>query len=118
MPEASLSTGANIVSGAAYEAIAADMVDMETFAVLRACQSFDIPLIALRGISDGKAELRHVGDWTDYLDVIDGKLAGVVDRLEAGLAAGSLRIRRFPPGSASKLPRALHLGEPLFKGSP
>ncbi|ECD4520285.1 5'-methylthioadenosine/S-adenosylhomocysteine nucleosidase, partial [Salmonella enterica subsp. enterica serovar Virchow] len=35
--EASLSTGANVVSGDAYDAIDADMVDMETFAVLRAC---------------------------------------------------------------------------------
>jgi adenosylhomocysteine nucleosidase len=36
VPTASLSTGANIVSGAAYDLIDADMVDMETFAVLRA----------------------------------------------------------------------------------
>ncbi len=36
-------------------------------AVLRACQSFGVPLIALRGISDGKAELKHVNDWTEYL---------------------------------------------------
>ncbi|MFP5077867.1 5'-methylthioadenosine/S-adenosylhomocysteine nucleosidase [Rhizobium sp. YIM 134829] len=90
--EASLSTGANIVSGAVYDEIAADMVDMETFAVLRACQSFDVPLIALRGISDGKAELRHVGDWTEYLDVIDGKLATVVDRLEAEIESGVLPL--------------------------
>jgi adenosylhomocysteine nucleosidase len=54
---ASLSTGGNIVSGAAYEAIDADMVEMETFAVLRACQAFSLPLIGLRGISDGKEEL-------------------------------------------------------------
>ena len=73
--EATLSTGANIVSGAAYDAIDADMVDMETYAVLRACQNFGVPLIALRGISDGEAELRHVGDWTEYLHVIDEKLA-------------------------------------------
>ncbi len=64
IPEASLSTGADIVSGAAYDRIEADMVDMETYAVLRACMRFDIPLIALRGISDGAAELRHVADWT------------------------------------------------------
>ncbi len=88
--EATLSTGANIVSGAAYEAIAEDMVDMETFAVLRACQRFDVPLVALRGISDGKAELRHVGDWTEYLHVIDEKLADAVDRLEAAIGAGLL----------------------------
>lgn len=42
VPRASLSTGANIVSGADFERIAADLVDMETFAVLRACQHFDI----------------------------------------------------------------------------
>lgn len=86
--EATLSTGADIVSGAAYDAIAEDMVDMETYAVLRACQRFDVPLVALRGISDGAADLRHVGDWTEYLHVIDEKLAAVVDRLEMELARG------------------------------
>lgn len=88
--EATLSTGANVVSGPAYDAIQADMVDMETFAVLRACQKFAVPLIALRGISDGAAELRHVGDWTEYLHVIDENMAQAVDRLEAALAEGRI----------------------------
>jgi adenosylhomocysteine nucleosidase len=83
--EATLSTGADIVSGAAYDAIDADMVDMETWALLRACQAWDVPLVALRGISDGAAELEHVGDWTEFLHVIDEKLAAVVDRLESAL---------------------------------
>ena len=90
LPAARLSTGANIVSGAAYAAIDADMVDMETFAVLRACQAFDIPLIGLRGISDGKADLTHVGDWTAYLHVIDEKLAAAVDMLEEAIAGGTI----------------------------
>jgi adenosylhomocysteine nucleosidase len=88
IPEATLSTGAAIVSGAAYAAIAEDMVDMETFACLRACQLFSVPLVALRGISDGAAELRHVGDWTEYLHVIDEKLADAVGKLEEAIAAG------------------------------
>ncbi|WP_426240037.1 5'-methylthioadenosine/S-adenosylhomocysteine nucleosidase [Pararhizobium sp. DWP1-1-3] len=89
---ASLSTGANIVSGAAYQAIAADMVEMETFAVLRACQSFGIPLIGLRGISDGKAELKHIGDWTEYLHVIDEKLARAIDALEKAVKTGEIAV--------------------------
>ena len=36
--EATLSTGATIISGSAYDAIAEDMVDMETFACLRAAR--------------------------------------------------------------------------------
>ncbi|MHA6730359.1 5'-methylthioadenosine/S-adenosylhomocysteine nucleosidase [Devosia sp. A369] len=80
---ATLSTGANIVSGVAYDAIEAEMVDMETYAVLRACQSFGVPLLALRGISDGAEELGHVGDWTQYLHIIDEKLAAAVDVIEA-----------------------------------
>ena len=88
LPEATLSTGANIVSGPAYDAISAQMVDMESYACLRACMRFDVPLIALRGISDGKAELHHVDDWTEYLHIIDEKLAAAVDLLGAVLASG------------------------------
>lgn len=80
---ATLSTGANVVSGPAYGAIDADMVDMETFAVLRACQGFGVPLLALRGISDGATELGHIGDWTQYLHIIDEKLAAAIDLIEA-----------------------------------
>jgi len=89
VPSASLSTGANIVSGAAYDLIDADMVDMETFAVLRAASRFDVPVIGLRGISDGKAELNHIDDWTEYLHVIDEKLAEAVDRVEQAIASGA-----------------------------
>jgi adenosylhomocysteine nucleosidase len=92
VPQASLSTGGNIVSGAAYDLVAADMVDMETFAVMRCCQLFGIPLIGLRGISDGKEELKHVENWTEYLHVIDEKLADVVDRLEKSLESGDLGL--------------------------
>ena len=87
---ASLSTGANIVSGAAYDRIHADMVDMETYAVLRACQRFDVPLVAIRGISDGNKELGQIGDWMQYLHVIDEKLAHAVDLLEEAVAQGKL----------------------------
>jgi adenosylhomocysteine nucleosidase len=90
VPSATLSTGANVVSGADYDFIDADMVDMESYAVLRACQLFDLPLIVLRGVSDGDKGLREVADWTRYLDVIDGKLAEAVDKLEAAFAAGTL----------------------------
>lgn len=83
LPTATLSTGANIVSGAAYDRIEAEMVDMETYAVLRACQTFGVPLLALRGISDGAEELGHVDDWTQYLHIIDEKLADAVGLIEA-----------------------------------
>ena len=88
IPEATLSTGANIVSGATYETIAADMVDMETYAVLRACQLYKLPLIGLRGISDGKEELSHIGNWTEYLHIVDRKLSYAVDSLFTALEDG------------------------------
>ncbi|WP_029620704.1 5'-methylthioadenosine/S-adenosylhomocysteine nucleosidase [Pseudorhizobium marinum] len=92
IPAASLSTGGNIVSGAAYDLVDAEMVDMETYAVLRSCHLFDLPLIGLRGISDGKDELKHVDNWTEYLHVIDAKLADAVDRLLAALESGGLAV--------------------------
>lgn len=90
--EATLSTGAAIVSGAAYDAIAQDMVDMETFSILRACQIFRVPLVALRGISDGAAELGHIDDWTAYLHIIDERLAAAVGLLGQALASGAIRL--------------------------
>lgn len=90
IPVATLSTGSNVVSGAAYDAIDAEMVDMETYAVFRACQRFGLPLIALRGISDGDRELGSLADWTQYLAIIDVKLGDAVDRLEAAIANGAL----------------------------
>jgi len=87
LPVVRLSTGANIVSGAGYDAIDADMVDMETFALKRAAMYFELPLVALRGISDGAAELHHFDDWTQYLHIVDENLAEAVDRLEGALQA-------------------------------
>ena len=88
IPAATLSTGANVVSGAAYQSIDAEMVDMETVAILRTCQSFGIPLIGLRGISDGRHDVNHIDDWTQYLHLIDKKLALAVDGLQTALEDG------------------------------
>ena len=90
--EATLSTGGAVVSGAAYDAIDADMVEMETYAVLRACMEFEIPLIGLRGVSDGVTDVSRIEDWTEYLGVIDGKLAHAVRALEAAIRSGSLDL--------------------------
>lgn len=89
---ASLATGASIVSGAGYDVVAAQMVDMESYAVLRACQRFGLPLIGLRGISDGAEELMQLSDWTQYLHQVDENLALAVDRLASALDSGALAL--------------------------
>ena len=80
-PYARLATGGSVVTGEAYDAIEADMVDMETYAVVRAAARFDRPVIGLRGISDGKADLTVLEDWTGTLAVIDEGLAEALDLL-------------------------------------
>lgn len=81
LPTARLATGASVVSGAAYDAVEADMVDMETFAVVRAAARFGVPVIGLRGVSDGRTDLSQLSHWTDALAEIDLRLAEALDLL-------------------------------------
>ena len=90
---ATLSSGGNIVSGIAYEGVASDMVDMETYSVLRAARRFGLPLVGLRGITDGRADLMGFHDWADYLHIVDEKLAAALETFGAHAASGAFRIR-------------------------
>lgn len=90
LKRAGLSTGGGVISGIGYDAVLAEMVDMETYAVVRAAALFSVPVVALRGISDGRAELRQMSDWTEYLHVVDEKLAWAVDRMAEAIEDGRL----------------------------
>lgn len=81
LPSASLATGASVVSATDYDQIDADMVDMETWSVARACMAYDLPLIGLRGISDGARPLQGLTCWTDLLPVLDTRLAEALDSI-------------------------------------
>ena len=89
---ASISTGANIVTGSAYDWIDTDMVDMESFAVLRATDRFAVPMIGLRGVSDGRSDLTGLHDWTEYLHIIDEKLAASLDLIDSAIADERLSL--------------------------
>ena len=91
--EATTSTGGTIIAGSVFDVIAEDMVEMETFACLRACQIFDVPLIGLRGISDGDTDVSGVHDWEEYLHVIDERLAAAIGLLEEAIAGGLLDVK-------------------------
>lgn len=91
LPVATISTGGGVAAGAEdYSRIEEEMVDMETWAILRACMRFDLPLIGLRGISDGHAPVQGLSCWTDYLHIIDEKLGNIVDQLCAAVVNGLL----------------------------
>lgn len=81
LPAARLASGASVVSGAAYDLVEADMVDMETFAVVRAAARFGVPVLGLRGVSDGRTDLSALSHWTDALAEIDLRLAEALDLL-------------------------------------
>jgi len=112
VPTARLSTGGNVVSGAVYDAIDAEMVDMETWALVRAAQTFGLPLVALRGVSDGRAELTGLHDWTSTLHLVDENLARAVDGLIAvltdyGLSALELAALEIPALQGQTLAQSL-----------
>lgn len=90
--KASLSTGSDFVSGDGWARIDADMVDMETYGLARLCAGYDLPLLGLRGISDGAKELTRLGDWTEALPHIDRGLAETLQRLEDALTHAGLTV--------------------------
>jgi adenosylhomocysteine nucleosidase len=92
IPSASLSSGASIISGAGYDQIETDMVDMECFAVLRAAQHYGIPTIGLRGISDGRTQLSRIEDWSHGLSFIDQRLAAGIDLFESQVRDGRFTL--------------------------
>ncbi len=92
VPSATLSSGGNIVSGPAYALVGSDMVDMETYSVLRAARRFGVPLVGLRGITDGHADLTGFHDWADYLHIVDEKLAAALDRFAEHVQGGGFRV--------------------------
>ena len=79
LPTARLATGASVVSGVGYDVVDADMVDMETFAVVRAAARFGVPVMGLRGVSDGRSDLSALEHWTDALAEVDQALAEALD---------------------------------------
>lgn len=83
LPIATLSSGGDVVSGDHWGRVSADMVDMETYAVARAARTFAVPLVGLRGVSDGPGELAGAPDWHKLLGYLDGELAKAVDLLAA-----------------------------------
>ena len=95
---ARLSTGGNVLSGAGYGAVDADMVDMETFALARVCTVFGVPLMGLRGISDGPEPPTGLHDWTNLLGHLDEELARAVDMLPGALAVDAFlaHVSRIP----------------------
>jgi adenosylhomocysteine nucleosidase len=94
VPAASLSTGGAVISDSAYDAIDADMVDMETYAVVRAACRFGVPTIGLRGISDGRGALTGLHDWTEYLHILDEKLADAISGFRDHVASGRFALTR------------------------
>lgn len=103
IPLATLSTGGHVVAGEGYDAVAADLVDMETFAVARAAARFRVPVIGIRGVSDGPVAIRAVEDWTDALPMLDERLANAVDLIPAAsavLTRGSWRSPDIERGAS------------------
>jgi adenosylhomocysteine nucleosidase len=92
IPTASISSGGTVISGKGYDAIPADMVDMETFSVFQAARRFAVPMIGLRAISDGRSHLTGLHDWLEFLHVLDEKLALTIDALEGHVEAGRFRL--------------------------
>jgi len=68
------------------------MVDMESYAVYRAASRFGVPMIGLRGITDGKSELSQYEDWASYLGIVDRRLAIELDKFFVAVKDGTFSL--------------------------
>jgi adenosylhomocysteine nucleosidase len=99
IPAASISSGAAVISGKGYDTVPAAMVDMETYSVYQAARRFGVPMIGLRAISDGRADLSGLHDWLEFLHILDEKLALILDAFASHIEAGRFRLgsAKIPP---------------------
>lgn len=58
-----------------------ELADMETFATVRVCERFSIPVIGLRGVSDGQSDTADAASWEERLALIDHNLAEFRDKV-------------------------------------
>ena len=49
-------------------------------------------MIGLRGISDGRSDLTGLHDWTEFLHILDEKLALVLDAFADHVAEGRFEL--------------------------
>lgn len=92
LPTATLASGARIINGADYDKLGAQMVEMETYSYARVAHQMGVPLISLRGVSDGKSELAQLTDWTHTLEEIGDNLCAAFDLMEAALKSGAIDL--------------------------
>ena len=92
LPRASLSSGGNVVSGFAFDSIVAQMVDMETYSVMRVAERFAIPVIGLRGITQGRADVAGMSQWTGGLAELDKHLTDAVDKLASAIEGDAIPL--------------------------
>ena len=59
---------------------------METFATVRVCERFSVPVIGLRGVSDGQSETAGVASWEARPALIDRNLAESLDEISGAFA--------------------------------
>jgi adenosylhomocysteine nucleosidase len=83
--KATISSGSNVIdvngtTGKSYKDIKEDMVDMETYALAWVASDYNIPVIGLRGVSDGKSQVKGISCWEDYLHIIDSKLYDIIKK--------------------------------------
>jgi len=92
LPRASLSSGGNVVTGFAFDNILAQMVDMETYSVVRVAERFGIPVIGLRGVLQAQPDLARSGGSTGEWATLDKRLAEALDKLAAAFEGEAIPL--------------------------